>query len=216
MWSRKYDKCIVCGTTERKYCAKGMCRKCYEKKWAKKNPEKCRNNARKFRESEKGKISFQEYRKSDRYKEIAKKWRNSERGREYQKEYNKSDKMKEWKREYCLNKKCNNPHFKLRCNISTLIGNRLRFRLSSKGGKSIFTFLPYSIEELMVHLESLFTEGMTWDNWERFGWHIDHKIPDCNFNYKNVEDKEFQECWALKNLRPLWWHDNLSKGGKIL
>lgn len=29
MWSRKFDKCINCGTTEIKHVAKGLCRKCY-------------------------------------------------------------------------------------------------------------------------------------------------------------------------------------------
>ena len=29
MWSRKFDKCINCGTTEVKHVAKGLCRRCY-------------------------------------------------------------------------------------------------------------------------------------------------------------------------------------------
>ena len=29
MWSRKFEKCINCGTTEIKHLAKGLCRKCY-------------------------------------------------------------------------------------------------------------------------------------------------------------------------------------------
>jgi hypothetical protein len=29
MWSRKYDKCINCGTTKTKHVSKGMCLKCY-------------------------------------------------------------------------------------------------------------------------------------------------------------------------------------------
>lgn len=29
MWSRKFDKCIKCGTTEVDHIAKGLCRKCY-------------------------------------------------------------------------------------------------------------------------------------------------------------------------------------------
>ena len=53
-------------------------------------------------------------------------------------------------------------------------------------------------------------------NWNNYGkWHIDHVRPDRSFNYKSVKDKEFQECWALKNLQPLWAIDNLKKGGKI-
>ena len=47
----------------------------------------------------------------------------------------------------------------------------------------------------MKHLEKQFTKGMTWENHGK--WHIDHVIPDSHFKYINVEDKEFQECWAL-------------------
>jgi uncharacterized paraquat-inducible protein A len=28
-WSRKYDKCLECGTTERPHYAKGLCARCY-------------------------------------------------------------------------------------------------------------------------------------------------------------------------------------------
>ena len=31
-WARNYDKCVVCGTTERKHKAKGMCTLCYSMK----------------------------------------------------------------------------------------------------------------------------------------------------------------------------------------
>lgn len=86
--------------------------------------------------------------------------------------------------------------------------------LLSKNGKSTFTFLPYTIDDLIEHLERLFTVGMTWDNYGY--WHIDHKIPDSSFNYKNVEDEEFQKCWALENLQPLWAEDNIKKGYKII
>lgn len=29
MWSRKFDKCINCATTERKHVSKGLCVPCY-------------------------------------------------------------------------------------------------------------------------------------------------------------------------------------------
>lgn len=30
-WSMKFSKCLVCGTTERKHCIKGLCSRCYER-----------------------------------------------------------------------------------------------------------------------------------------------------------------------------------------
>jgi hypothetical protein len=55
---------------------------------------------------------------------------------------------------------------------------------------------------------------MSWDNYGR--WHVDHIKPMVSFNIKEPTDKEFQECWSLKNLQPLWGEDNLSKGSKYL
>ena len=52
---------------------------------------------------------------------------------------------------------------------------------------------------------------MTWSNYGFYGWHIDHIELDCSFDYKSVNDKEFQKCWSLENLQPLWAEDNLRK-----
>lgn len=69
--------------------------------------------------------------------------------------------------------------------------------------------IGYSIEALKRHLEKQFLPGMTWENYGK--WHIDHIIPKAAFNIESVNDIDFKRCWALKNLRPLWAHDNCSK-----
>ena len=66
----------------------------------------------------------------------------------------------------------------------------------------------------MSHLESKFTEGMTWDNYGE--WHVDHKKPMTLFEFTSTDDEGFKECWALDNLQPLWGKDNLSKGTRYL
>ncbi len=108
----------------------------------------------------------------------------------------------------------NNPRLKLRQNFSCLLSMKLKRRLLSKRGKSTFDFLPYTVDDLILHLEKLFTKGMTWKNYGE--WHIDHKIPDSSFNYKSTKDINFQKSWSLENLQPLWAKDNLVKGKKIL
>lgn len=102
---------------------------------------------------------------------------------------------------------------KLRFNISALIREKLKRRLLNKNTKSTFTFLPYTLEDLISNLQSKFKKGMTWNNYGE--WHIDHKIPDCSFDYQTVNDSSFQECWSLNNLQPLWAEENWSKGGRI-
>lgn len=103
--------------------------------------------------------------------------------------------------------------FRIRHTFSSAISARLRKRISGKKNKSTFKDLPYTLEDLMKHLEKRFTEGMSWNNYGK--WHIDHKIPDCKFDYKSTKDKFFQKCWSLDNLQPMWAIDNIKKGSKL-
>jgi len=77
-----------------------------------------------------------------------------------------------------------------------------------------FELLGYSVEQLKQHLESQFTEGMTWDNYGE--WHIDHIIPRAKLKYETTDDENFKKCWSLDNLQPLWALDNQRKSDKIV
>jgi len=86
-------------------------------------------------------------------------------------------------------------------------------RAIQKDCKSAFAILGYTIEELRQHLESLFQEGMSWDNYGTH-WHIDHVIPKSWFNLSSengVNEYELKLCWSLSNLQPMWTSDNLEK-----
>lgn len=73
--------------------------------------------------------------------------------------------------------------------------------------------LNYTRKDLKNHIEKQFTQGMTWDNYGKEGWHIDHIKPVSYFIFDDGSDLDFKKCWALSNLQPLWEKDNLSKGG---
>lgn len=77
-----------------------------------------------------------------------------------------------------------------------------------KWGKT-FNMIGCSPSELKSHLESKFRDGMSWHNHGSRGWHIDHIIPLCQA--KTQEDVE--KLFHYTNLQPLWWHENMSKGG---
>jgi hypothetical protein len=85
----------------------------------------------------------------------------------------------------------------------------------SKASRSTFAILGYSLNDLISHLESQFKPGMSWENYGRGGWHVDHKLPRAAFNYETPDDIDFKRCWALENLQPLWEKDNFSKGAKL-
>jgi hypothetical protein len=62
--------------------------------------------------------------------------------------------------------------------------------------------------ELRNHLESMFKDGMSWDN--KGKWHIDHIIP---LSSAKTPEEVIRLC-NFKNLQPLWEQDNKKKGNK--
>lgn len=103
------------------------------------------------------------------------------------------------------------PDGKLRACISRDISKSLRGR---KGGKHWESIVGYTLHQLINHLEKQFKPGMTWENYGTV-WHIDHKIPVSVFNFKTYDDIDFQRCWELKNLQPMFAFENKSKGNKL-
>ncbi len=96
--------------------------------------------------------------------------------------------------------------------VRSNINNNIR--RGTKFGRKTFDILGYSLSDLQSHLEAKFTDGMTWDNYGRGGWHIDHRRPLVSFDYETPDCPEFKQAWALSNLQPLWEIDNISKGSK--
>ena len=70
--------------------------------------------------------------------------------------------------------------------------------------------LGYTREELKEHIEKLFSEGMSWDNYGE--WEIDHIKPVKAFWDEGVTDPKIVS--ALQNLQPLWARDNRKKSSK--
>jgi len=150
---------------------------------------------------------------SEWYKEWAKE--NETERKTYSQQWNKDNRehVNKYKRDYERKRRAEDPKYRLGVRTRTAVWQLLKERNINKTNKT-FALLGYTIEELMNHLEALFTEGMTWDNYGE--WHVDHKIPMASFNFKTTEDREFKLCWCLNNLQPLWGPDNLSKGTKLL
>lgn len=101
---------------------------------------------------------------------------------------------------------------------SVVISDRIRSSMGhslrgNKNSQSWQKLTGYTTEELINHLSKRFKPGMSWDNIGK--WHIDHIIPIAVFNFETPDDVDFKKCWALKNLRPLWASENMSKGARI-
>lgn len=82
-------------------------------------------------------------------------------------------------------------------------------RLGTKKQDKTINLLGYSALDLKHHLESKFSNGMSWDNHGE--WEIDHIRPVTSFS----PSTPMKEVCSLNNLQPLWKKDNLSKSNKI-
>ena len=127
------------------------------------------------------------------------------------KEKNSSRYKAKSKEHYQINKKEINLKRKIRsqnnCKIRVDSSMRKSIRLAlngKKAGQSWKYLAGYSVEELTIYLESKFTKNMSWENYGKNGWEIDHIIPKMFFIYDSPNNPSFKACWALKNLQPLW------------
>jgi hypothetical protein len=99
--------------------------------------------------------------------------------------------------------------------VKSLLYRRMNHLLKyRRRGSHMVDYLGCSVDELLIWIESKFTEGMTWENRGRYGWHLDHIKPCKLFDFSKEED--IKDCFHYTNLQPLWANDNLRKSAKFL
>ena len=101
------------------------------------------------------------------------------------------------------------PSYKIAKNLRTRLRNAIKN--NQKVGSAIDD-LGCTVKELKKHLESKWQEGMSWDNYGYYGWHIDHIKPLVSFDLTN--EREFKIANYYTNLQPLWAQENFTKGAK--
>lgn len=99
--------------------------------------------------------------------------------------------------------------------LKETISQHVRYALTGKKEGSAFTYLPFTLKELMAHIEKQFTPEMNWENRGTY-WHIDHIVPISILRHDSLTHPNFQKCWSLENLRPLEARENISKQDKII
>jgi hypothetical protein len=176
---------------------KAECRECQRlgtKEYKLKNKEKIKEYNSKW--NSENKFYYQEYRKiwevENYNKVLEKRKRFKEKNPSYNNDYNKQR-----KKEDVL--------FRLMSDMRNSINRYLKYK-----SQKTFDIVGCSPQFLKEHLETQFTDGMSWDN--RSEWHIDHIIP---LSSAKTEDELYKLC-HYENLQPLWAEDNLKKSNKIL
>ena len=108
-------------------------------------------------------------------------------------------------------RKLRDPGFRVLINLRGRLGAAMRGDSKDATTREL---VGIDIEGLLAHLESQFTEGMSWDSYGRDGWHIDHIKPCALFDLADPEQQ--RECFHYTNLQPLWAEENLSKGASYI
>jgi|TARA_R110000823_G_C15690257_1_gene475292 hypothetical protein len=174
----------------------------------KKNPVEWKRQWTIFNKERKKLLDFKN---KDHINEVRRKRRQTEEGAKRVAADNKRYGIKHRKKltQKYLNRRRTDPNFK----ILTILRGRIKDVLKGHSkSDSTINILGCTIEELWIHLESKFTEGMTRQNHGK--WHVDHIIPCASFDLTKPEQQV--KCFHYTNLQPLWALDNLKKGKSVV
>ena len=178
------------------------CRKIESKKWVAKNKLKRLEIQAKYREANREKLRE----KGRQYCEKNKGWISV---RQLKYRLREPIRVKAVKDKYRLNnkEKCNkatrkaqkallvrSPKHRMLKSLRDRIYHALK---NGKGSKSKPTkqLLGCSVDECKTYLTNLFEKGMSWDNYGKYTWNIDHIIPCDHFNL--LDPIEQEKCFSL-------------------
>lgn len=177
----------------------------YSKKYNIENKEKIKEYF--IKNKEKIQSYQKEYRINNREKAKEYNIKNKEKQQSYNKEYsiNNRERLNKYKK----NRNLNEPI----CNLINNVRSRLKKYLKSTGitkNKKTFDIVGCSPPRLKEYIEKKFVDGMSWDNYSFYSWHIDHITP---LSSAKTEEEIYKLC-HYTNLQPLWAKDNLVKSNK--
>lgn len=138
--------------------------------------------------------------------------KNLSRMSEYHSDYYQKNKprIKSVKRIYKKKRRDEDPGIRIKMAYYTRVSKLMHGKTKSKRTQAL---LGCNREQLKDHLESQFQKGMTWENYGRNGWHMDHRIPCASFDL--TDPIQQAKCFHYTNLQPLWAIDNIRKNDKV-
>lgn len=115
-------------------------------------------------------------------------------------------------REYDRKRMSADPAYRLMKNLKRRVSLAVTDQGTAKHTNTM-TLVGCSLKEIRQHIEKQFTNGMSWDNYGFYGWHLDHINPCASFDL--TDPKQQKTCFHYSNLQPLWAEDNLKKSKKV-
>lgn len=149
------------------------------------------------------------YRNIEKHKETKKKWRCDNREKHEELKKNWKNNNPKYHIYYHKIKTINDSKYRLVKSLRARFRNLLLSKSTEKHSNTIL-IIGCDLEFLKKYIENQFKEGMSWDNYGFYGWHIDHIIPLSSAENYN----EMCSLFHYTNLQPLWAHENLKKSNK--
>lgn len=175
------------------------------KKWRDKNREHVNACSRKRNVTEERRTYMRKYRAMKYATDPVERQKVLKRA----KQYRESGRM----RQRHIERYVNDPVY----NLAIRIRNRIRMafykaRLGTRKPETTIKLLGCSYAEFKQHIESQFTEGMTWQGVIDATIHIDHIKPVSGFDLTKPSQQKI--AFNFQNCRPMWAAENISKGTK--
>lgn len=210
----------------------GTCKSCqveYARKHRANNREMYREHVKKYAHTEKGIERRRKFQKTDKAKKAQSRYRNKPESKQKIHEYTSTqeyrDRQREKRqanleerraRELIYNRERRKiPEVRIKSALRARLCTILKRSNGSRSSKMV-EIIGCTMPFLRSYLESLWKDGMCWQNYGfgRGHWVIDHIVPCDNFNLLDPEQQKL--CFHYSNLRPLWWEENAAKSNKIL
>lgn len=176
----------------------------YLTEWRKNSPIRVKRYTR---------VSLSKHKETNKERLTAWRKKNPEHIREYNKKWSQNNhaRLREAANRYRKEKYRNDVQFRLAYSLRSRL--RIALKNNTKDRKTL-DYLGCSLQNLKQSLERKFQPEMSWENYGKGGWHIDHIVPLSSFDLSK-KDEIRKDC-HYTNLQPLWEKDNLRKGKRIL
>ena len=193
--------CLGCGETLNRFPTALRCEKCVK------------DRRREVKQQSRG-------RNREVYRRYARNWRagNRERDRSNRRDWTgkNRERLTTYKRDYDNQRKRTDHVFKLVCTVrsriaTALSASRLKGRRVTARGALRYLGCPF--DDFARHIESQFTDGMSWENFGKSGWHVDHIYPLGRADL--TDPVELLAAFNWRNCRPLWGVENMVKQATV-
>ena len=103
--------------------------------------------------------------------------------------------------------------YKINGRVSSSMSKSLKGKNNGRYWEGV---VGYNKIDLKKHLIKTIPKEYVWNDYLGGKLQIDHIIPKRAFIFDSVKDKEFKQCWSLRNLRLLTKRDNMIKKDAII